>query len=915
MSSTDRGSQDVTFDFKNPLQGKEFNKLLRGVLKHGIYQGGAVSITSDGAVAPGTNNAITIQPFQTVFNSGTDKLVNVATSASLQLTCNDTSGPQSASDTLLVMRYVWDDVIQNYIDFEYQDETLYTPLDTDVVVCKIVYGVYPAISSLVTTGRTSGLFDDDYNLVVENTLYTDIIKERTLNAGINMGSSAFFVDQANKRVGINDASPSYSIDVDGTGRITGAVILDTTLGVTGITTLTGLLNANGGIAVDTSNFTVNGTTGAVYTASTLGVTGVLTANGGAVFNENSADVDFRVESDTNTHAFFVQGSDGNVGIGTSSPAGYLSSPNFAVYDSSHCGITIATGSGSAQTALYFADGTTGTEYYEGYIIYDHNVNGMIIGVNHANRITINSSGNVGIGVTPEAWGGSIPVALDIGGGGSISAESTEGFYMSNNAYFDITNSRWEYKGAYKACNYYQYQGRHVFRVTNTTGSADGAITWTEAMRIDASGNVGIGATPVSGNNLDIYDATHSKIVVRATSGNDASIELNEVGGEFGVAGTNGYRIIDDGGTNLIYFQAGSGASITDIMVHDRATGNVGIGVTPTNKLDVAVNTGNSVTSTTTVGIATGNSYGTDAAKKYLNLDFIGYDDSTGDSNGVKAQIGSVERTGSSRVGLLTFSVTDGSGNLNESMRIDSSGKIATGGESSPDVDAGGLCLNHGSGDSNVLTLKNSDVAQGMTDVAQADTYAYISKFSDTLGGLLVGGLSESASSVGISLNGYAGSVNTTIGTSATAPIELNSYKQSGTNVAALGSTENILTVTTAGTARLIVQGAGHLYTDAASSSGGTGNYAPRYYDDEDDIMLAEAARYAIGNKEWKNDIMEKYGERLEELGIMKNGFMWHQGIDALNLGAVGQLWNMIRNVTKELGYTEQQLLEMSKDYS
>ena len=36
-------------------------------------------------------------------------------------------------------------------------------------------------------------------------------------------------------------------------------------------------------------------------------------------NESGADVDFRVESDTNTHALFVQGSDGNVGIGTTAP--------------------------------------------------------------------------------------------------------------------------------------------------------------------------------------------------------------------------------------------------------------------------------------------------------------------------------------------------------------------------------------------------------------------------------------------------------------------------------------------------------------------------------------------------------------------------------------------------------------------
>jgi len=42
-----------------------------------------------------------------------------------------------------------------------------------------------------------------------------------------------------------------------------------------------------------------------------------------VFNEDSIDQDFRVESDTLTHALFVQGSDGNVGIGTGSPTAPL----------------------------------------------------------------------------------------------------------------------------------------------------------------------------------------------------------------------------------------------------------------------------------------------------------------------------------------------------------------------------------------------------------------------------------------------------------------------------------------------------------------------------------------------------------------------------------------------------------------
>jgi hypothetical protein len=44
----------------------------------------------------------------------------------------------------------------------------------------------------------------------------------------------------------------------------------------------------------------------------------------AVFNEASLDLDFRVESDNDANAFFVNGADGNCGIGTNSPATALS---------------------------------------------------------------------------------------------------------------------------------------------------------------------------------------------------------------------------------------------------------------------------------------------------------------------------------------------------------------------------------------------------------------------------------------------------------------------------------------------------------------------------------------------------------------------------------------------------------------
>jgi hypothetical protein len=49
------------------------------------------------------------------------------------------------------------------------------------------------------------------------------------------------------------------------------------------------------------------------------ITGSFKVDGGAVFNEGSADKDFRVESNHQTHMFYVDGGSNRIGIGTSSP--------------------------------------------------------------------------------------------------------------------------------------------------------------------------------------------------------------------------------------------------------------------------------------------------------------------------------------------------------------------------------------------------------------------------------------------------------------------------------------------------------------------------------------------------------------------------------------------------------------------
>jgi prepilin-type processing-associated H-X9-DG protein len=119
------------------------------------------------------------------------------------------------------------------------------------------------------------------------------------------------------------------------------------------------------------------------------IDGALTQDGGAVFNEASADVDFRVESDGNANMLFVDGGNNRVGVGTSSPTRPL--------DVNGSGIVrgfmtlYGTGTDNAlflhNTAYEWAAYTNASNYF---VIEDWNLN--------QKRLVIDTSGNVGIGV-------------------------------------------------------------------------------------------------------------------------------------------------------------------------------------------------------------------------------------------------------------------------------------------------------------------------------------------------------------------------------------------------------------------------------------------------------------------------------------------------------------------------------------
>jgi hypothetical protein len=102
-------------------------------------------------------------------------------------------------------------------------------------------------------------------------------------------------------------------------------------------------------------------------------------------------------------------------------------------------------------------------------------------------ITIDTSQNVGIGVTPSAWATLLPVQIKNG----YVAGYLNRMYVGANNYYDGSNSR--YIATDYATRYYQNAGQHIWE-TAASGTAGNVITFTQAMTLDASGNLGVGTT-------------------------------------------------------------------------------------------------------------------------------------------------------------------------------------------------------------------------------------------------------------------------------------------------------------------------------------------------------------------------------------------------------------------------------------
>jgi len=173
-----------------------------------------------------------------------------------------------------------------------------------------------------------------------------------------------------------------------------------------------------------------------------------------------------------------------------------------------------------------------------------------------------SSGNFGLGVTPSAW--TVYKVLQMNRGAFFSS-GTNAFMGSN----------WFYDGADKyitsdyATFYRQTGGAHTW-ATAASGTAGNAITFTQAMTLDASGRLGIGTTTPA-NVLDVSGASGSLARFKSTGNYSTVIADNtsttgggafafyKQGGQIGIIGVDG-AILGTTSTDVSFF-AETGSSL------------------------------------------------------------------------------------------------------------------------------------------------------------------------------------------------------------------------------------------------------------------------------------------------------------------------------------------------------------------
>jgi hypothetical protein len=287
-------------------------------------------------------------------------------------------------------------------------------------------------------------------------------------------------------------------------------------------TITGDLTVDTNVLkVDSANNRVTVGTLSAYGRFTVGVGSGLQAGTTTNLAYGLVDIDYATTGDINTRFSFVNSN----GV-TNAAIARIGNPNFN--DNGNLAFLTRSGAGSL------------TERYR--IAHDGVATWSEVGGIAGTAMTLNSTG-LGVGVTPSAWAAGSK-ALQI----SSFFAAWQGSNGSSNLGFAVYEggaNTYNYRTTGDAPTFYsQLTGTHRW-YTAPSGTAGNAITFTQAMTLDASGNLLVGTTTNTG----------SARIYTEVNGNGHVVKQLSAGGY--CFGANAFS---NGGTYyLTYFEAGGTA--------------------------------------------------------------------------------------------------------------------------------------------------------------------------------------------------------------------------------------------------------------------------------------------------------------------------------------------------------------------
>jgi hypothetical protein len=221
----------------------------------------------------------------------------------------------------------------------------------------------------------------------------------------------------------------------------------------------------------------------------------------------------------------------------------------------------------------------------------------------------------------------------------------------------------------------------------------------------------------------------------------------------------------------------------------------------------------------------------------------------------------------------------------------------------------GLTINQGANDDEILALKSSDVAHGITDDAETDTYGTLQKHDATAGGLRISGFrdADGSNDGAITLWAELGeAVSTTKSAAGWGVVNILTEVKSGTAGAAPGANGNLVSIGSSTSVRFIFDQEGEMHSDDVIGVGDD-------WDEWDDLRLA-ADLSRLPQAKW-HEMMRYDAQDFEKAGLLtlstdedgtQHAFLRHKAL--LQFYAC-----CFREVGQRLGRYEQALIGLGVD--